>query len=170
MTSYAEEPLLHVDEIVEKWTNQCGSCDLGLPEYGCNHPDEDYRPVMLTLVREVQRLQAELARWESGQRRKGLPVVESVPDGLHYAALLVRAVGTEGGEEHDGLLYGAAVRLKALSDACSYLLAEVGQLRAQRGSLLVAAKAVVDAGRCAGLGSVGAALVAAVEAVGGDCD
>ena len=44
------------------------------------------------------------------------------------------------------------------------LLVDVERLRA----LYAAAKAVVDAGRCAGLGSVGAALVAAVEALGGD--
>ena len=47
---------------------------------------------------------------------------------------------------------------------------DVTRLIAQRDSLLAAAKAVVDAGRCAGLGSVGAALVAAVEAVGGSRD
>lgn len=118
----ADRELLDLDEITEKWLKLCGACDVGIGE--CNHPDEDYRPVMLTLVREVQRLQAELSRWESGQRRKGLPVVESVPDGLHYAALLARAIGTEGGEEHDHLLAEASQRLKALSDAASYLLAE----------------------------------------------
>ena len=48
------------------------------------------------------------------------------------------------------------------------LLDEGRRLRGQREDLYavyLAAKAVVDAGRCAGLGSVGAALVAAVEAV-----
>lgn len=121
----ADREPLDLDEITEKWLNECGACDFGLSEYGCHCPadEENYRPVMLTLVREVQRLQAELARWESGQRRKGLPVVESVPDGLHYAALLVRSIGTEGGEEHDRLLAEASQRLKRLSDLASYLLA-----------------------------------------------
>ena len=159
MTRYTAP--LDVEAIAEKWINQCGSCDLGLPEYGCNHPDEDYRPVMLTLVREVQRLR-ELFRWESGQRRKGLSVVESVPDGLHYAALLVRAIGTEGGEEHDDLLREASQRLKALADACSYLLAE-----RQRDRLIVQA---AYAWREMRLGLPGtpkpesAALIAAVDA------
>lgn len=47
---------------------------------------------------EATELRRALERWESGQRRKGLPTVESVPDGIRYAALLVRAIGTEGGE------------------------------------------------------------------------
>lgn len=34
---------------------QCGSCDAGLP-MSCTHPSEDYRPVLLDLVREVERL------------------------------------------------------------------------------------------------------------------
>jgi hypothetical protein len=37
--------------------NQCGSCDAGLP-MNCTCPEGDYRPVMLDLVREVERLRA----------------------------------------------------------------------------------------------------------------
>jgi hypothetical protein len=74
----------------------------------------------------------ELERWRSGQRMKGLPQVTSVPDGLQFAAALVRAQGTEGGEEHDELLRDAAVRLRDLTDAARHLLAEAVVLRAER--------------------------------------
>jgi hypothetical protein len=76
------------------------------------------------LTQENARLTVELDRWTSGQRRKGMLIIESVPDGLEYAARLVRAQGTEGGEEHDDLLRDAGMRLKAISDAASMLLAE----------------------------------------------
>lgn len=39
--------------------NQCGSCDAGLP-MDCTCPQGDYRPVMLDLVREVERLRTSL--------------------------------------------------------------------------------------------------------------
>ena len=59
MTRYAEEPLLDVEAIAEKWLKECGACDFGLSEYGCHCPaDEDYRPVMLSLVQEVERLRS----------------------------------------------------------------------------------------------------------------
>lgn len=41
--------------IQEKWLRQCGACDAGLP-MSCVCPEEDYRPTMLELVREVERL------------------------------------------------------------------------------------------------------------------
>ena len=74
------------------------------------------------LFAENQRLATELAEWRSGARRRTWPVVEAVPDGVAYAAHLVRAQGTEGGEEHDRLLREAAQRLKALHDAAQLLL------------------------------------------------
>ena len=49
-------PDLDIDSIAEKWLNQCGPCDFGMPEYGCTHPREDYRPVLMSLVEEVKRL------------------------------------------------------------------------------------------------------------------
>jgi len=85
---------------------------------------EMYEAEVEQLRQENARLRDELERWTSGRRRKGLPVVESVPDGLQYAAALVRAQGTEGGEEHDTLLREAGMRLKAIHDAASHLLAE----------------------------------------------
>lgn len=39
----------------EPFLNQCGSCDAGLLA-SCTCPQTDYRPVMLDLVREVERL------------------------------------------------------------------------------------------------------------------
>lgn len=71
----------------------------------------------------VEPLRAELERWRSGQRRRSWPVVESVPDGMAFAGALVRAQGTEGGDEHDLLLREAAVRLRDLSDVAGQLLA-----------------------------------------------
>jgi hypothetical protein len=43
------------DAIRETWLQVCGPCDAGLPGE-CSHPDEDYRPTMLALVTEVDRL------------------------------------------------------------------------------------------------------------------
>ena len=48
--------MLDLDAIREKRLNTCGACDVGMPEYGCSHPTEDYRPVMLSLIAEVERL------------------------------------------------------------------------------------------------------------------
>jgi hypothetical protein len=47
--------VVDTDAIREKWLQLCGSCDAGLP-MNCTHPDEDYRPVMATLVDEIERL------------------------------------------------------------------------------------------------------------------
>lgn len=35
---------------------QCGSCDFGVMEYGCNCPPGDPRSVIADLVREIERL------------------------------------------------------------------------------------------------------------------
>lgn len=51
----AETPL-DLDAISEKWLQICGACDAGIGE--CNHPADDHRPVMLELVREIERLRA----------------------------------------------------------------------------------------------------------------
>lgn len=75
---------------------------------------------------------AELARWRSGQRRRSWPVVESVPDGLTYAAALARAQGTEGGDEHDELLRQAAIRLRDMNDAARVLVADRERERSSR--------------------------------------
>jgi hypothetical protein len=133
-------PQLPADDLADirtKWLKFC-SHDTGLP-YPCICPDEDHRPVIAALVGEVETLRAEverlteeLGRWTSGRRVKGLRTVESVPDGLHYAAELVRAQGTEGGLAHDDLLVAAGMRLKALDDASRQLLAEAVVLRAER--------------------------------------
>lgn len=49
---------LDLEAINEKWLRQCPSCDAGLLN-GCTCPQDDYRPVILSLVREVERLRAE---------------------------------------------------------------------------------------------------------------
>lgn len=82
------------------------------------------------IAREHADLIAEVEHWRSGRRRKSWPVIKSVPDGVKYAALLARAQGTEGGDDHDRLLREAAQRLKALSDVAGVLLAERDRLRA----------------------------------------
>lgn len=83
-----------------------------------------------TAMAEVEALKEELGWWTSGRRRKGLPTVEAVPDGIQYAAMLARSIGTEGGEEHDRLLSEASQRMKALHDAAAYLIAERDEARA----------------------------------------
>lgn len=62
---------IELDEIKDKWLRQCGPCDAGLPAE-CTHPDEDYRPVILDLVREIERLYGkppalDLPRWSREQ-------------------------------------------------------------------------------------------------------
>jgi hypothetical protein len=81
----AKEHIVNIDldAITEKWLHVCGPCDLSVPG-GCTHPGDDYRPVMLELVREIDRLRAELlvekadliqARADSdGYRRYGADV------------------------------------------------------------------------------------------------
>lgn len=54
-------PQLDLDAIRDEFLNQCGPCDFGLVEYGCNCPTSDYRPPMSQLVAEVKRLRAELS-------------------------------------------------------------------------------------------------------------
>jgi hypothetical protein len=51
---------LDLDAITAKWLQPCGSCDGGLP-MNCTHPTDDYRPVMASLVAEVERLRKQLA-------------------------------------------------------------------------------------------------------------
>lgn len=56
------EPI-DLDAVAAKWLQQCGYCDAGIGE--CAHPEDDYRPVMLSLVREIERLRRELAESRS---------------------------------------------------------------------------------------------------------
>lgn len=42
--------------IKDEWLQVCPSCDAGLLAGGCTHPGKDYRPVLLELANEVQRL------------------------------------------------------------------------------------------------------------------
>lgn len=46
--------MIDLEAIKAKWLNICGACDVGVGE--CSHPVEDYRPVMLELVRELEKL------------------------------------------------------------------------------------------------------------------
>jgi hypothetical protein len=47
-----------VIERAKPFLQQCASCDYGLP-MSCTCPAKDFRPVMLELVREVERLREE---------------------------------------------------------------------------------------------------------------
>lgn len=44
--------------IEAEWLNQCGPCDYGMVEYGCQCSNGDPRPVVASLVREVETLRA----------------------------------------------------------------------------------------------------------------
>lgn len=74
-----------LEAIKEKWLGICGACDAGMGE--CSHPDGDYRPVMLELVREVERLRGELdeARAEVERLRLDRTVLEGALDGNRIA-------------------------------------------------------------------------------------
>jgi len=52
---------------------QCGPCDFGLAEFGCSHPDEDYRPVVADLVTEVERLRKKLRHFEALEEQGWIP-------------------------------------------------------------------------------------------------
>lgn len=52
---------IDVEAIAEKWLQQCGSCDAGLP-MGCACPSDDYRPVMSALLDEVTALRGQVER------------------------------------------------------------------------------------------------------------
>jgi hypothetical protein len=69
---------LDLDAIREKWLNVCPSCDAGLPSQ-CTHPDEDYRPTMLALIDEAERLRAlvgdetfDQERWQTCSRAEAI--------------------------------------------------------------------------------------------------
>jgi hypothetical protein len=51
--------MIDLEAIDKKWLGICGACDAGIGM--CTHPTEDYRPVMLELVREVERLRSVIA-------------------------------------------------------------------------------------------------------------
>lgn len=51
---------LDLDAISAEFLAQCGSCDAGILVI-CACADRDYRPTMLALVREVERLRAEMS-------------------------------------------------------------------------------------------------------------
>lgn len=74
----------------------------------------------------------ELERWRSGQRHKVMPVIKEAPDGITYAARLLRAQGTDGGGEHDELLRNAGARLAVLTDVARRLLVDRDRVEASR--------------------------------------
>jgi hypothetical protein len=51
---------LNLAAIEDEFLQQCGPCDYAL-DGACNCPKRDYRSTMLDLVREVERLRAEMA-------------------------------------------------------------------------------------------------------------
>lgn len=45
-------------DAIQPWIAACGACDAGIGT--CTHPAGDYRPVMLNLITEVERLRAHI--------------------------------------------------------------------------------------------------------------
>jgi len=84
---------------------QCGPCDFGLVEYGCQCPTEDFRPVVAELCREVERLRAIEARVRAEER-------ENVAADLRARANRIRS-------QIDGS-YSAAEREVVLRDAANW--------------------------------------------------
>jgi hypothetical protein len=97
------------------------------------------------MVAEVISLRWELGRWKSGQRTRGRPALATIPDGLRYAAELVRAQGTEGGERHDDLLREAGIRLRDLNDLASRQQDELVHLRDDVATLVQPARLYLNA-------------------------
>jgi len=105
-----------LEAIKSKWLNQCGPCDFGMPEYVCSHPAEDYRPVMMDLVLEIERL----------RRQSDMPVfVIKAKD-----ALAIHAVGAyrELCRTH-GLNDQAAEVQKALDEIFSWQVTHDDQVK-----------------------------------------
>lgn len=46
---------LDLGKIRDRWLGVCAACDAGLAA-NCTHPEDDYRPVILALVLEVEEL------------------------------------------------------------------------------------------------------------------
>lgn len=55
------EPL-DLAEVRATWLVQCGPCDFGLVEFGCNGPTGDHRLVLLRAVDELERARAAIGR------------------------------------------------------------------------------------------------------------
>lgn len=97
----------------------------------CLRERDQLRTDLRVRTGELADVNAELARWRSGQRRHSWPVVESVPDCGVLAGRLLHAQG-EGAEWLDELLRKAARRLVDVYDAASALLAERDRLQESR--------------------------------------
>ena len=90
--------MIDLQAIKDKWLNVCGACDAGIGD--CTHPNSDYRPVILDLVSEVERLRATpavdpaavqlvagiLQGWKAGGK-----AAETVLTALRDAGLLIPA-------------------------------------------------------------------------------
>ena len=48
--------VLDLEAIEREWLVQCGPCDYGLVNMGCNCPPGDHRSIIMKLVAEVRRL------------------------------------------------------------------------------------------------------------------
>lgn len=88
-------------------------------------------PLLASLRTERDALLRELANWKSGRLRKSWPAIESVPDGLHYAAELARTQDEAEDDAHRALHRHAAVRLRTMHDLAGPLLEERNRLRAE---------------------------------------
>lgn len=60
---------LDLDAITSEWLTPCGACDAGIGL--CTHPDKDYRPVMLALAQEIERLAYERDQYKQESERLG---------------------------------------------------------------------------------------------------
>lgn len=121
--------------------------------------------LLLSAIAEAEGLKRELERWTSGQRRKGMPVVTAVPDGLQTAASLARSIGTEGGEEHDALLARASQTMKVLHDAASCLIADRDAMRAVVEAAKAWSRAIEECQSEDDMRAAETALIAAVDAL-----
>jgi hypothetical protein len=72
-----------LEAITAKWLRQCGSCDAGLPEFGCTCPEGDPRVVISQLVIEVERLRGEAEAYEEAIGDLNHRVVRALKDAAH---------------------------------------------------------------------------------------
>lgn len=73
---------LDLDAIEREWLVQCGPCDFGLVQYGCQCPSGDYRWVIQRLVAEVRQMRSERSgdQYELDNVRAELRRVRADPD------------------------------------------------------------------------------------------
>lgn len=72
-----------IDNVTDVWLQVCGSCDAGLNQ-NCTCKEGDYRPVMMSLVKEVEHLRAKVAELSGASPAQKAKVILFKKSGKYY--------------------------------------------------------------------------------------